>query len=63
MNISFFGSSLVSSYWNGAATYYRGLLKEIAALGHAITSTRRSAGSFRPSSSSTSRSARMETSS
>jgi spore maturation protein CgeB len=37
MNISFFGSSLVSSYWNGAATYYRGLLKEIAALGHAIT--------------------------
>jgi spore maturation protein CgeB len=37
MNICFFGSSLVSSYWNGAATYYRGLLKEIAALGHAIT--------------------------
>jgi spore maturation protein CgeB len=37
MNISFFGSSLVSSYWNGAATYYRGLLKEIAALGHVIT--------------------------
>jgi spore maturation protein CgeB len=37
MNISFFGSSLVSSYWNGAATYYRGLLKEIAALGHFIT--------------------------
>jgi spore maturation protein CgeB len=37
MNISFFGSSLVSSYWNGAATYYRGLLKAIAALGHAIT--------------------------
>ncbi|HET7889734.1 MAG TPA: glycosyltransferase [Bradyrhizobium sp.] len=37
MNIAFFGSSLVSSYWNGAATYYRGLLKEIAALGHAVT--------------------------
>src|SRR5581483_11014651 len=37
MNISFFGSSLVSSYWNGAATYYRGMLKEIAALGHDIT--------------------------
>jgi len=34
MKISFFGSSLVSSYWNGAATYYRGILKEIAALGH-----------------------------
>src|SRR3954465_3314715 len=37
MNISFFGSSLVSSYWNGAATYYRGMLKEIAALGHDVT--------------------------
>jgi spore maturation protein CgeB len=36
MKISFFGSSLVSSYWNGAATYYRGLLKELAALGHDI---------------------------
>jgi spore maturation protein CgeB len=37
MKIAFFGSSLVSSYWNGAATYYRGMLKEIAALGHEIT--------------------------
>src|SRR4051794_35384965 len=37
MRISFFGSSLVSSYWNGAATYYRGMLKEIAALGHQVT--------------------------
>ncbi|MBI5264710.1 MAG: glycosyltransferase [Bradyrhizobium sp.] len=37
MKICFFGSSLVSSYWNGAATYYRGLLKEIAALGHEVT--------------------------
>jgi spore maturation protein CgeB len=37
MKICFFGSSLVSSYWNGAATYYRGLLKEIATLGHDIT--------------------------
>ena len=37
MNIAFFGSSLVSSFWNGAATYYRGLLKELAALGHHIT--------------------------
>jgi spore maturation protein CgeB len=25
LNIAFFGSSLVSAYWNGAATYYRGL--------------------------------------
>lgn len=37
MKIAFFGSSLVSSYWNGAATYYRGLLRAIAALGHHIT--------------------------
>jgi len=37
MRIAFFGSSLVSSYWNGAATYYRGLLREIAAHGHVIT--------------------------
>jgi spore maturation protein CgeB len=28
--IAFFGSSLVSSYWNGAATYYRGLLKALS---------------------------------
>src|SRR3979490_1565504 len=37
MRICFFGSSLVSSYWNGAATYYRGILKALAALGHEIT--------------------------
>jgi spore maturation protein CgeB len=37
MRIAFFGSSLVSSYWNGAATYYRGLLKELARLGFEIT--------------------------
>ena len=37
MKISFFGSSLVSSYWNGAATYYRGLLKALAARGHIVT--------------------------
>src|SRR5215213_8175669 len=36
MKISFFGSSLVSCYWNGAATYYRGILKALAALGHDI---------------------------
>src|SRR5207237_2088975 len=35
--IAFFGSSLVSSYWNGAATYYRGLLRALAEHGHAIT--------------------------
>jgi spore maturation protein CgeB len=37
MRIEFFGSSLVSSYWNGAATYYRGLLKALARMGHTIT--------------------------
>jgi hypothetical protein len=37
MRIAFFGSSLVSSYWNGAATYYRGLLRALADRGHQIT--------------------------
>jgi spore maturation protein CgeB len=37
MRIAFFGSSLVSSYWNGAATYYRGLLRALARRGHQIT--------------------------
>ncbi len=37
LNIAFFGSSLVSAYWNGAATYYRGILKALAANGHRIT--------------------------
>jgi len=31
------GSSLVSSYWNGAATYYRGIYKHLARLGHHVT--------------------------
>ena len=37
MDIAFYGSSLLSSYWNGAATYYRGLLQALAALGHDVT--------------------------
>ncbi len=37
MDIAFYGSSLLSSYWNGAATYYRGLLGALARLGHTIT--------------------------
>lgn len=37
MKIAFYGSSLLSSYWNGAATYYRGVLKALAAHGHQIT--------------------------
>jgi spore maturation protein CgeB len=37
VRIAFFGSSLVSSYWNGAATYYRGLAKELDRRGHRVT--------------------------
>src|ERR1043166_8365513 len=37
LNISFFGSSLVSAYWNGAATYYRGIIRALAARGHRVT--------------------------
>src|SRR5438128_2387084 len=36
MKIFVFGSSLTSSYWNGAATYYRGVYKNLHALGHQI---------------------------
>lgn len=37
MKIAFWGSSLVSAYWNGAATYYRGVLRALAQLGNEIT--------------------------
>src|SRR4051812_861142 len=37
MRIAFYGSSLLSSYWNGAATYYRGILKALAGHGYDIT--------------------------
>lgn len=37
LDIAFFGSSLVSAYWNGAATYYRGMVRALAARGHSIT--------------------------
>lgn len=37
MNIFVIGSSLTSSYWNGAATYYRGIYKNLSKLGHNIT--------------------------
>jgi spore maturation protein CgeB len=37
MDIAFFGSSLVSAYWNGAATYYRGLIRALHERGHHIT--------------------------
>ena len=35
--IAFFGSSLVSAYWNGAATYYRGMIRALAERGHRVT--------------------------
>jgi len=35
--ISFFGSSLVSAYWNGAATYYRGIVRALHARGYDVT--------------------------
>jgi len=37
VRIAFFASSLVSSYWNGAATYYRGLVRALDARGHRVT--------------------------
>ena len=37
LNIAFFGSSLLSAYWNGAATYYRGIIRALDGLGHRVT--------------------------
>lgn len=37
LTVAFFGSSLVSAYWNGAATYYRGLIRALHARGHRVT--------------------------
>ena len=37
MRIAWFGSSLLSAYWNGAATYYRGIIRALNGLGHQIT--------------------------
>lgn len=37
LNIAFFGSSLLSAYWNGAATYYRGIIRAMHSLGHRVT--------------------------
>jgi spore maturation protein CgeB len=36
MKIAFFGSSLVSAYWNGACTYYRGIVRALDARGHRV---------------------------
>jgi spore maturation protein CgeB len=35
--IAMFGSSLVSAYWNGAATYYRGIIRNLHARGFRVT--------------------------
>src|SRR5215212_2683317 len=37
MKIAFYGSSLLSSYWNGAATYYRGLIADLSRRGYQVT--------------------------
>jgi spore maturation protein CgeB len=37
LDIAFFGSSLVSAYWNGAATYYRGIIRQLHLRGHRVT--------------------------
>lgn len=37
MKIALFGSSLVSAYWNGAATYYRGIVRALHERGHRVT--------------------------
>jgi len=34
VRITFFGSSITSAYWNGAATYYRGVCRALHRLGH-----------------------------
>jgi spore maturation protein CgeB len=36
MKLFVFGSSLLSSYWNGAATYYRGIYHALHDLGHEV---------------------------
>ncbi len=35
--IAFFGSSLVSAFWNGAATYYRGIIRSLSRRGYTVT--------------------------
>ena len=37
MKIFAIGSSVTSSYWNGAATYDRGIYCELARLGYEVT--------------------------
>lgn len=37
MRLFVFGSSITSAYWNGAATYYRGIYRNLSNLGYEIT--------------------------
>jgi spore maturation protein CgeB len=37
LDIAFFGPSLVSSYWNHAAAYHRGIVRALADRGHDVT--------------------------
>lgn len=37
LSIAFFGSSLISAYWNGAATYFRGVIRQLHLQGHRVT--------------------------
>jgi spore maturation protein CgeB len=37
VRIAFFGSSLVSAYWNGACTYYRGIVRALDGRGYRVT--------------------------
>ena len=37
MKVAFFASSLVSAYWNGAATYYRGIVRSAELTGQLDT--------------------------
>ena len=37
LRIAFFGASLATAWWNGAAMYYCGILRALHARGHHIT--------------------------
>jgi len=37
LDIAFFGSSLVSAWWNGSCTYYRGIIRGLHERGHRVT--------------------------
>jgi spore maturation protein CgeB len=37
VSVAMFGSSLVSAYWNGAATYYRGVIRALHGCGFDVT--------------------------